>query len=204
MRCNHTGSPAAPFNVSINQSFNQPINPSITRSFNQPINQARLRPMSKQFIPSIIQAKNTQPISQTTNQSVNQRSIHQSINHTSNQSINRLASNSGVAQWLACWAHNPKVRGSKPRSAMCAVGNCARAKKDPLPLVKCDSCSPFMFRGRPHIAEILYRNHKTKTCVAKHYSANGAQNTAARAPHIFHSISLPAPHPSSRADHAFI
>ncbi len=26
--------------------------------------------------------------------------------------------NSGVAQWLACWAHNPKVRGSKPRSAM--------------------------------------------------------------------------------------
>ena len=25
---------------------------------------------------------------------------------------------SGVAQWLTCWAHNPKVRGSKPRSAM--------------------------------------------------------------------------------------
>ena len=25
---------------------------------------------------------------------------------------------SGVAQWLACWAHNPKVPGSKPRSAM--------------------------------------------------------------------------------------
>ena len=24
---------------------------------------------------------------------------------------------SGVAQWLACWAHNPNVRGSKPRSA---------------------------------------------------------------------------------------
>ena len=24
---------------------------------------------------------------------------------------------SGVAQWLACWAHNPKVRGPKPRSA---------------------------------------------------------------------------------------
>ena len=24
--------------------------------------------------------------------------------------------NSGVAQWLACWARNPKVRGSKPRS----------------------------------------------------------------------------------------
>ena len=27
---------------------------------------------------------------------------------------------SGVAQWLACWAHNPKVRGSKPRSAISA------------------------------------------------------------------------------------
>ena len=30
---------------------------------------------------------------------------------------------SGVAQWLACWAHNPKVRGSKPRSAiLCGIG----------------------------------------------------------------------------------
>ena len=28
---------------------------------------------------------------------------------------------SGVAQWLACWAHNPKVRGSKPRSATSSV-----------------------------------------------------------------------------------
>ena len=27
------------------------------------------------------------------------------------------APGSAVAQWLACWAHNPKVRGSKPRSA---------------------------------------------------------------------------------------
>ena len=25
---------------------------------------------------------------------------------------------SGVAQWFACWAHNPEVRVSKPRSAM--------------------------------------------------------------------------------------
>ena len=24
---------------------------------------------------------------------------------------------SRVAQWIACWAHNPEVRGSKPRSA---------------------------------------------------------------------------------------
>ena len=32
---------------------------------------------------------------------------------------------SGVAQWLACWAHNPKVRGSKPRSAiLCIVYFC--------------------------------------------------------------------------------
>ena len=29
---------------------------------------------------------------------------------------------SGVAQWLACWAHNPKVRGSKPRSAIYLLG----------------------------------------------------------------------------------
>ena len=34
---------------------------------------------------------------------------------------------SGVAQWLACWAHNPKVRGSKPRSAtFCVLGTCQR------------------------------------------------------------------------------
>ena len=31
------------------------------------------------------------------------------------------SSTSGVAQWLACWAHNPKVRGSKPRSAIGSV-----------------------------------------------------------------------------------
>ena len=31
----------------------------------------------------------------------------------------KVPANSGVAQWLACWAHNPKVRGSKPRSATC-------------------------------------------------------------------------------------
>ena len=37
------------------------------------------------------------------------------------QSHHKLARfiTSGVAQWLACWAHNPKVRGSKPRSAIC-------------------------------------------------------------------------------------
>ena len=28
---------------------------------------------------------------------------------------------SRVAQWLACWAHNPKVRGSKPRSAILCI-----------------------------------------------------------------------------------
>ena len=33
------------------------------------------------------------------------------------ESLVALPSHSGVAQWLACWAHNPKVRGSKPRSA---------------------------------------------------------------------------------------
>ena len=29
-----------------------------------------------------------------------------------------ILTRSGVAQWLACWAHNPKVPGSKPGSAM--------------------------------------------------------------------------------------
>ena len=30
----------------------------------------------------------------------------------------RIFTTSGVAQWLACWAHNPKVRRSKPRFAI--------------------------------------------------------------------------------------
>ena len=37
-------------------------------------------------------------------------------------SILRSYSKSGVAQWLACWAHNPKVRGSKPHSASSLLG----------------------------------------------------------------------------------
>ena len=37
---------------------------------------------------------------------------------------------SGVAQWLACWAHNPKVRGSKPRSAMSLFVFTATPRRD--------------------------------------------------------------------------
>lgn len=37
---------------------------------------------------------------------------------------------SGVAQWLACWAHNPKVRGSKPRSATFSFAAAACAQRD--------------------------------------------------------------------------
>ena len=36
---------------------------------------------------------------------------------TSSRTV-RSGISSGVAQWLACWAHNPKVRGSKQRSAI--------------------------------------------------------------------------------------
>ena len=61
---------------------------------------------------------------------------------------------SGVAQWLACWAHNPKVRGSKPRSAnlfsfICLL-NAMRQKMDTLGieprasrmLSRCDTTTP--------------------------------------------------------------
>jgi hypothetical protein len=34
-----------------------------------------------------------------------------------NSSRPAIETNIGMAQWLPCWAHNPKVRGSKPRSA---------------------------------------------------------------------------------------
>ena len=33
---------------------------------------------------------------------------------------------SAVAQWLACWAHNPKVRGSKPRCAISRLSYAVR------------------------------------------------------------------------------
>ena len=32
-----------------------------------------------------------------------------------------ISKQSRVAQWLACWAHNPKVPGSKPGSATCTL-----------------------------------------------------------------------------------
>ena len=38
-----------------------------------------------------------------------------------NTFLGQDAAISGVAQWLACWAHNPKVRGSKPRSAIFSI-----------------------------------------------------------------------------------
>ena len=37
-------------------------------------------------------------------------------------SLARKKIDSGVAQWLACWAHNPKIRGSKPRPATRVLG----------------------------------------------------------------------------------
>ena len=39
--------------------------------------------------------------------------------------------NSGVAQWLACWARNPKVRGSKPRSAIALSNRMGRRQSHP-------------------------------------------------------------------------
>ena len=43
-----------------------------------------------------------------------------------NHCANLLNNISGMAQWLACWAHNPKIRGSKPRSAICNSRGCSR------------------------------------------------------------------------------
>ena len=46
---------------------------------------------------------------------------------------------SAVAQWLACWAHNPKVRGSKPRCAIWCIVQCVRFWS-PYGCVICRSC----------------------------------------------------------------
>ena len=48
-------------------------------------------------------------------------------------------SRSAVAQWLACWAHNPKVRGSKPRCAIWCIVQCVRFWS-PYGCVICRSC----------------------------------------------------------------
>ena len=45
------------------------------------------------------------------------------LSHFANNSVKNgktcfLGGNSRVAQWIACWAHNPEVRGSKPCSAL--------------------------------------------------------------------------------------
>ena len=42
--------------------------------------------------------------------------------HTQHAGVQRHPQfKSGVAQWLSCWVHNPKVRGSKPRSAILRI-----------------------------------------------------------------------------------
>ena len=49
---------------------------------------------------------------------------------TSSRTV-RSGISSGVAQWLACWAHNPKVRGSKPRSAIALSNRMGRRQSHP-------------------------------------------------------------------------
>ena len=39
-----------------------------------------------------------------------------------------------MAQWLACWAHNPKVRGSKPRSAIALLGVLSKMRQERIEL----------------------------------------------------------------------
>ena len=41
---------------------------------------------------------------------------------------------SGVAQWLACWAHNPNVRGSKPRSAIALLWVLSKMRQERIEL----------------------------------------------------------------------
>ena len=50
---------------------------------------------------------------------------------------------SGVAQRLACWAHNPKVRGSKPRSAILKLG-CSRSPVEAATSLGEARCWPIM------------------------------------------------------------
>ena len=49
---------------------------------------------------------------------------------TADVAVSVVVSGSGVAQWSACWAHNPKVPGPKPGSAKCRPEK-ARSQKRP-------------------------------------------------------------------------
>jgi hypothetical protein len=53
-------------------------------------------------------------------------------------------SRSAVAQWLACWAHNPKVRGSKPRCAISRFSVAVRSRA-----VRCLKCGRRGSNSRP-------------------------------------------------------
>ena len=75
--------------------------------------------------------------------------------------LRRCVIMSGVAQWLACWAHNPKVRGSKPRSAtflshLLREGETCRAS---LLLLSCD------FKRSSQFLHYLCKSHDTWLCV---------------------------------------
>ena len=63
--------------------------------------------------------------------------------------VRHSASASGVAQWLACWAHDPKVRGSKPRSATCADMRATQLRLC-LPVHKSRTVAPVTWRPRGH------------------------------------------------------
>ena len=69
---------------------------------------------------------------------------------------------SGVAQWLACWAHNPKVRGSKPRSAIAFSASssataCSRASHPGV-------CTYPRVRGsKPRSAMALWASRRPRT-----------------------------------------
>jgi hypothetical protein len=51
---------------------------------------------------------------------------------------------SAVAQWLACWAHNPKVRGSKPRCAISRFSVAVRSRA-----ARCLKCGRRGSNSRP-------------------------------------------------------
>ena len=96
---------------------------------------------------------------------------------------------SGVAQWLACWAHNPKVRGSKPRSAMFLPGPTCRGSGS-------RGCS-----GAPHaLCRALYVRCRSIHSGVAQWLACWAHNPKVRGSKPRSAMILPGP-PAEAQDH---
>ena len=93
------------------------------------------------------------------------------------QSIAHISTHhSGVAQWLACWAHNPKVRGSKPRSAISLDCRKTAPNARPACAIACDYAALCLTTARRNAFHIMRSPAGWWIETASGYSTHALQN----------------------------